>query len=274
MSEGFREATHVERVGDGCYQASLPDQWQQGRGAFGGLVFGTLLRAARAFEDDDTRLLRTFACDVAGPVLPGSAELQVRALRRGKSQTNLRVELYQGGAVQASALCTLSSARPLAEDTEVRPRTPPPPEAARTDWRSVEPLPNLRVIGGPVFAQHYEYRNVGPLPWTGSAEPENAGFVRERAGSGPLDVPAICALLDAYWPAMFAIATRPGGMLSTTASFAAQFMHPEVELAADEPLFFRGRSIHQSHGFNLEFRELWAGDKLVALNQQTFVILR
>ena len=132
---------------------------------------------------------------------------------------------------------------------------------------------SLSAVGGPVLAQHYEYRNTGPLPYSRS-DAANAGFVRERAGSGELDVPAICALLDAFWPALFATASKPLAMLSTTASFSAQFLHPDIPLPADVPLFFRGRSVHQSQGFNLEFRELWAGDQLVGLNQQTFVILR
>lgn len=271
MTQSFREATHVERVGDGCYEAAVPDQWQQGRGAFGGLVFGTLLRAAIAFEQDPTRRVRTFSCDVAGPVLPGSAQVQVRALRRGKSQTNLHVELSQGGAVQASALCTLSGARPLGPDTEAVPRAPTPPPEGLSDWQAIDALPTIR--GGPVFAQHYEYRNVGPVPYT-RGDAYNAGFIRERAGAGALDVPAICALLDAFWPALFGTASKPGSMLSTTASFSAQFLHPDVPLSADVPLFFRGHSVHQSQGFNVEFRELWAGDQLVGLNQQTFVILR
>ncbi|MET0287715.1 MAG: acyl-CoA thioesterase domain-containing protein, partial [Polyangiales bacterium] len=111
MSVPFRVATAVARLSDDEFEADIPDKWQQGPGAFGGLTFGILLRAARAFEPDLTRVARTFACDIAGPVLVGKATVRVQALRRGRSQTNLRIELTQGGNVLASALCTMSGAR-------------------------------------------------------------------------------------------------------------------------------------------------------------------
>jgi endo-1,4-beta-xylanase len=40
-----------------------------------------------------------------------------------------------------------------------------------------------------------------------------------------------------------------------------------------EPLFFRAHAHVQSAGYCVEFRELWARDRLVALNQQTFAVL-
>lgn len=45
-------------------------------------------------------------------------------------------------------------------------------------------------------------------------------------------------------------------------------MPPEI------PLFHSGRMITLLDGFFLEYRELWAGEQLIALNQQTFAVLR
>ena len=270
----FREATAVTRISDEIFEANIPDQWQQGRGAFGGVVFGTVLRAACAVEVDSERRVRTFACDVAGPLQPGKAQVRVQTLRRGRSQTNMQLTLTQQDAVVASGLCTLSSVRPMEQDDSVIDRVPEAPPEASTDYRTVRALPDQTDRGGPLFAKHYEYRPTGPLPYRGAAEPINAGFIRERDATGELDAPALVALLDSFWPALFSVVPRGGRMLSTTASFNAQLMHLDAPLPADEPLFFRGRTIHQSHGFNVEFRELWSKDRLVGLNQQTFVILR
>ncbi len=44
-SAEFGVASAVEPIRDGHFRATIPDGWQQGRGAFGGLVLGTLLRA-------------------------------------------------------------------------------------------------------------------------------------------------------------------------------------------------------------------------------------
>ncbi|MET0343293.1 MAG: thioesterase family protein [Polyangiales bacterium] len=270
----FRQATAVRRTGDDTFEADVPDLWQQGRGAFGGLVFGTILRAACEHEPDPTRRARTFACDVAGPVQPGPAEVRVHTLRRGRSQTNLQLTLTQAGEVLASALCTLSAERPLAADHPVTARSPATPPDALRDFEAVPVMPSLHDRGGPVFTQHYEYRLTGVKPFKGAAEAENAGFIREPSAEGTLDAPGVVALLDAYYPAIFAVVPKGGQVMSTTASFNAQLMQIDEPIAAGAPLFFRGRTEHYSHGFDVEFRELWYRDKLVGLNQQTFVVLR
>jgi acyl-coenzyme A thioesterase PaaI-like protein len=270
----FREATSVTRVSDETFEATIPDQWQQGRGAFGGIVFGTVLRAACAAEVDPERRVRTFACDVAGPLQPGKVEVRVHTLRRGRSQTNMQLTLTQQGEVIASGLCTLSTERPLEDASRATAHVPPAPAEALSDPSALRVLPDQTDRGGPMFAKHYEYRTTGPLPFRGGPEPINAGFVRERDATGELDAPAVVALLDSFWPALFTVLPRGSRMLSTTASFNAQLMHLDAPIPADEPLFFRGRSVHQSHGFNVEFRELWCKDRLIGLNQQTFVILR
>jgi hypothetical protein len=271
MTVPFREATRVRPVSEGLFQADVPDGWQQGKGAFGGLVFGIMIRAACATESDPSRVVRSFVSDIAGPVLPGPANVRVRVLRRGKTQTNLHAELEQEGHVVALASLTMSGPRPI-EPAPV-PVLEPPAEASR-DWRELDITPVAPPFG-PVFAAHYEYRNVGPLPLSGGAQATTAGFVRERpvAGvdAGVLDVPAITARLDSFWPALFSIAKRP--MTMTTISFASQYLHGEA-LRADEPLFFRSHAHAQSQGYSVEFRELWSRERLVGLNQQTFAILR
>lgn len=263
MTVPFRTASAVVRVSEQEYEADIPDKWEQGRGAFGGLVFGILLRAAREHERDLTRVARSFACDIAGPVLVGKARVVVRELRRGRSQTNLQLELVQGAAVLASGICTMSGARggsaPHHEPT-------PPPEASQLE-RAIE-IPPL--AGRPAFTEHYDYRNLGPIPLSGVKDATTFGFVREVAGEGALDASALSALLDSFWPALYPIATRPFPM--TTVSFNAQFL-PGDDLRADQPLFYRAHALTQREGYSVEFRELWTRERLVALNQQTFAVL-
>src|SRR5215470_3142038 len=89
----FEAATAVEQVGEGSFRAVIPDGWQQGRGAFGGVVMATLLRAILHAGLDRHRAARTLAGDLCGPVLPGPVDIQVRALRRGSNQSNFAAEL-------------------------------------------------------------------------------------------------------------------------------------------------------------------------------------
>ncbi len=262
MTVPFRVATAVARVSENEFEADVPDKWQQGPGAFGGLVFGLMLRAARAFEVDLARVARTFACDVAAPVQVGKAMLRVQPLRRGRNQTNLQISLLQGDAVQASALCTMSVAR---ETSAPAVELAVPPEASQFDRAFRDP--NAR---RPKFAHHYDFRTLGALPFSGGPEAVVVGFVRELQGEGTLEAPEVAALLDSFWPAIYSKASHV--IPATTLSYNAQFL-PGAPISATEPLFFRSRAVTQHEGYQVELRELWTRERLVGLNQQTFAML-
>ncbi|HEY6876636.1 MAG TPA: thioesterase family protein [Polyangiales bacterium] len=263
MSLPFRTATAVVRVSEHEFTAQLPNHWQQGRGVFGGLIFGVLLRAARGFEADLTRVARTFSCDVAGPVVVGEARVHVQELRRGRNQTNLQLSLSQGAQVLASALCTLSTPRGGSA-----PKYEPAPPVEASQFEASRELPATLIR--PECTRNYHYRSLGPLPREGAKEAIAMGFVREVAGEGELDAPALSALLDSWWPGIFAVSERPFPV--STISYNAQFM-PDHALPAEEPLFYRARTLTQHDGYSVEFRELWTRERLVALNQQTFAVL-
>lgn len=55
---------------------------------------------------------------------------------------------------------------------------------------------------------------------------------------------------------------------------AAEFFADPASMPPEIPLFHSGRMITLLDGFFLEYRELWAGEQLIALNQQTFAVLR
>jgi hypothetical protein len=265
MSEDFATATAIERLGPGRFGARIPDGWQQGRGAFGGLVLGTLARAIIADEPPE-RALRTLAGDLCGPVLPGEAEIVTRVLRRGNNQSNVSAELRQGGQVLALASAVLSTPRTAPSSAQALADAPPAP----ADWRALSTVP-MAPPHGPNFAAHYEYRSLGP-PFGPTAEPRVAGFVRERAPLARLDAPALIARLDAWWPALFLVEGRPRPM--ATASFVAELLEDPASLAPTEPLRYRARQAGAHEGFCVELRELWHGDRVVALNQQTFAIIK
>ncbi len=264
MSSEFERASASQRVREGLWRAHVPDGWQQGRGAFGGLVLGTLVRAMEGARPDTSRTLRTLTGDLCGPVLPGEAELEIEVLRHGARVTNIDARLRQGGRVQARASAVF--AQPLAStDATVTEEPPAPPP-----WSSVDTIP----VGppfGPVFAQHYEYRPTGPLPLSGTDTPVAEGFIREKNPPALLDVATLIGRVDAWWPALFAVENtlRPMATVSFTAEILADLTH----LSGSEPLFHRAHVAAIRDGFTVEFRELWHGRTRVAMNQQTFAIL-
>src|SRR4051812_28821069 len=122
----FAVASAIQRVDEATFTVTIPDGWQQGRGAFGGLVLGILTRAVEECEVDPARRVRTVAGDLCGPVLPGAATVSVRTLRRGTHQTNAHAELVQQGVVLATATVVSSTPRPAS--VAIAPREPPPDE--------------------------------------------------------------------------------------------------------------------------------------------------
>lgn len=269
MASAFELGTAVRALGDGRYLVEVPDGWQQGRGAFGGLVLGALLRAIEASEDDAGRLTRALSGEICGPVLPGPVEIQTVRLRRGNNLSNVDARMIQNGEVLARASAVLSVARAV-ETPELRDE-PPACVLAAPDWREVPAL-DMQAPRGPVFAQHLEFRPTGPLPFTGGAAPEVHGFVRMRSTPTRIDGPALIGLLDAWWPAVFSVEKAP--RMTATVGFTAELLVPPGTLAPDVPLFHCARASGLRDGFFVEFRELWAGQRLVALNQQTFAYLK
>jgi hypothetical protein len=261
----FATASAVRRLDAERFAADVPEGWQQGRGAFGGLVLATLLRAIEASEPDRARVTRTLTGDLCGPVLPGAAELEVRTLRRGNNQSNLFATLTQGGAVLGTSTVVLSPARAV----EHAPFSPAPP-APLPPWRDVPLIANGPPVG-PAFTQNYEYR----APGGAFARTDGGaidGWIGERVTLPTLDAPALIGRLDAWWPTLFALDGRPRPV--ATISFAAEILVDPATLPPDEPLRYRARMAALHEGFFVELRELWQGERVVALNQQTFAILR
>jgi hypothetical protein len=252
----FRTASAVEPLGDARYRATIPDGWQMGRGTFGGLLFGAMLRAVEHAEPD--RPARTLSGDVCGPVVPGDVEIAVRVLRRGNSQSNLAAELRQNGEILATATVVSSAARkialpapPLDTPLETAPGPPAlPPSAIRA-----------------VFTQNYLYRS--DAPFGGTVTP--SGLIVENTPLAAVDAAALIGRLDAWWPAAFGLPTGPRPM--ATISFTAQILVDPSTLPPDEPLRYRARIAALHDGFSVELRELWHGGRPIALNQQTFAVL-
>lgn len=260
MTTDLSQASAIEALGNGRFRGVVPDGWQQGRGAFGGLVLALLLRAIERSEPDAARSTRTLTGELCGPVLPGPLEIVVETLRRGNNLSNLDARLIQNGEVQARASAVLSVPRvSVAGPAHRRPATP--------DWDALTDIA-MGPPMAPVFTAHFEYR---PATAMFSAE-GTQGWLRPRTPLARLDGPAVIALLDAWWPAIFAIEGRPRPVV--TVSFTAELLRPLASLQADVPLLHVGRVATVSEGFFVEFRELWQGEHLVAMNQQTFAILK
>lgn len=257
--------TTPTRLDESRFQADIPDGWQQGRGAFGGLVVGNLVRAIEAFDGAPALSLRALTAELCGPVQPGPALITATRLRTGTGVSTIAVALEQGGEILAHAVGVRGKTR--SEDTDFShveaPVLPP--------WRSVEPIfvaPPL----GPVFAANFEFRVSGPPPYS-SSEAVASGWIRPRDPGPARDAAFIAACADVFWPAVMARLQGPRPM--ATIAFTLEIVGDLVGLDPEAPLYHTSRSLLSRGGYALETRELWGEDgRLVSRNHQTAVIIK
>jgi hypothetical protein len=264
----FADLVTPRKLEPGLYAHDVPDGWQQGPGAFGGLVIGMLARVAIDFEGDAARPLRALQAQVLAPVLPGAAEVRAQLLRRGGALTSVNVQLMQQGQLAATADVVLAKAR-VSEGGNWAELSPP----AFTRWQDVAPVEMPRQSIWPPFAQHFEYRALPPMALSASPRAEANGWVRAREPGPGCDAALVVALIDAWWPAPFARLTAPRPM--TTFGFGFQLFVDPSTLDPAVPLAYRAKNPLGHEGYTLELRELWTGDgRAVAQNQQTFLIVK
>ena len=245
---------------------NVPDGWQQGRGAFGGIVVGAMLRSIQAAEPDPSRTVRSVTAELVGPVLPGAARIQVQLLRRSNSVSTLRAWITQSGSdeILAHAVAVLG---------QDRAETPEWSAAAPTVPALVDAI-DMPVGIAPVFSKHFEYRPTGPYPFTAHPVAEAAGFVRVRGPASRLDAAFLAAHADAYWPAAMAAFDLP-----RPAATVAFSLHLQGSLAgskhAGSPLYHRAISQSCQGGYASETRELYTfGGELLAVNHQLIAIIK
>jgi hypothetical protein len=265
MPQSFESASALTRIAEDEHEVVIPDGWQQGRGAFGGLTLAIMCAAMEADEKDETRKIRAFSGELCGPTLPVRTRIKTRVLRRGNNQSNLSATLTQNGEVVAHASCVMASPRKVADAP-----------LAAFDLPTQTPYAEARIVDvgpplAPTFTQHYEYRPTGPLPFSGVKDALILGWVKERIPLSKVTAAALLGRVDAHWPALFVIETKRRSI--ATVSFMAEFLCDPSTLDPNEPLFYRARVIAQSAGYFVEYRELWKGDTPVLFNQQSMAIL-
>lgn len=263
MSE-LDAALALTQIGPSHLRAEVPDGWQQGRGAFGGIVVALLLRAAAHVAADPSRPLRSVTAELCGPTQPGPADLLVDTLRTGTGVTTLAVRLVQAGEVQAHAVAVHARTRdPALSWTEVA-----PPQLAGKDAPPIE-LP----AQAPVFARFCEFRPVHAPMYTGGGEARVEGWFRFKRPPAVRDAAYLALLCDGWWPAAFARLSAPRP--AATIAFTMQPLADPSGLDPAEPVYHRARAVTMRDGYAVEFRELWSpAGELLALNQQTFAIIR
>jgi hypothetical protein len=265
----FDQATSVTPLNDGSFGWTVPDGWQQGRGAWGGLVVGALLNAVTSSEEDAGRAVRSVNVRMAAPALVGPLVIDVAPGRRGTSMSTWSARLVdERGRLVADLGAMLGSARAAdVAASQAGWSTASPPPAPAPDDVEVFPLgPPL----GPAFASRIRFRPVEGLPASAGVAC-TSGWVGYR---DPTQVSAVSliSLVDAWWPASLVAldAFRP----LATVAFLANLLVDPASIGSDELLLHEGCVASGAAGYSSECRRLWSSDgRLVVDNLQSVVVV-
>jgi hypothetical protein len=266
VTDSLEQATRPRPRAAGGFDLDIPDGWQQGRGAFGGLTIASLVRAIELSAESPDRTLRSLTAELPAPVMVGLAEIHVEPVRIGSGQSTMTARLVQDGEVRAVAVAILARPRAPGAATFCELERP-----ALRPWQDM-PAP-AKLPGAPTFTQHFEYRTDGPFPYTSGKEARVQGWIRAR-NAGALGSGAyLAAMADTFWPATFTRAAAPFAV--GTVAFTLQVVGTAERLDPAVPLAYRAHVWVQSEGWFVEQRELWSDDgRLLALNQQTFAVIK
>ncbi|WP_031553769.1 thioesterase family protein [Parvularcula oceani] len=219
MTTSYSDLLAAMTERDGAVAASVPDDWRQGRTAYGGLSAALGLEAVR-LQQGELPPLRTAQIAFLGPAV-GDLSVRTQVLRAGKSMTFVAADASGEAGLATRCLFGFGAARDSSIDYDdvPMPEVPEPEELPPRDMSGVS---------GPAFMQHYDVRFVaGADLFSGSDEARFLAWVRHRdegarRGQGPL-----LALADVLPPAFLSMLDAPAPAASIT--WQADFLTEEAD---------------------------------------------
>lgn len=190
---------------------SFDPSWRSFSSVQGGLVVGSLLRAARGLVMDRSgrrAVVRTATAHFLEAVTPDEPVTPEVRLNRLGSTSSVHAEAWQGGSLRALAQVLVTTAPDSGDDaTSVVGGVDLPPGFVSP----ADAVPLALPLDFVPFTGHLEFRAVGPhRPLARGPEPRLTAWIRMRdsAGvAGPLV--QLGVLADALPPSRYATTTRP-----------------------------------------------------------------
>jgi acyl-CoA thioesterase len=229
VGNAFFDTISLAARGEGRYDADIDERWNLRPLPQGGIVSALAVRAMEADLDHPEQRLRTLHTSFVAQVAHGPVEIEVEALRRGRSMSHLRAEVRNPGSRRGHLTTAIFGAPRQGfdfTDLALPPQLPPPgecpsfrdppPEGFEFDF---EPMPfwEQLVEGRPAL---------GHAPWE-TYEPDRA----ERAfwyrmdetpwrDDGTIDPLALLVLAD----------TMPGAVGEKVGQIRHDWFAPSVDL--------------------------------------------
>lgn len=189
---------------DGGFAAQVPDNWMQGRTAYGGFSAALALVAAQQLEAG-LPALRSATVNFVGP-LAGEVEVRARLLRQGRNATWISAEVTAEGKVGLTATFVFMGA--VEASTLHLHEVPLPADVIPLD--QAMPLPDR---AGPSFAPNLDRRFA--MPRSEAKLPEICWWERIKDAQGLDPMVALILLADALPPGVMPL-TGPAPISSMT----------------------------------------------------------
>jgi acyl-CoA thioesterase len=236
----------AERRHDGL-SATIPDNWLQGRTAYGGISAALALTAARGLADD-LPPLRSAQISFVGP-LDGTVSAAASMLRRGRSASFVDARV-DGGDRALGLRATLLFAADRESAMDHRDSAPP------ADLPAPEDVPDMPTPPGtPAFFHNFEYRTIRPA--AGKPAPDLLMWVRFRDPAGLDPLTELIAVADALPPAAIGLMRSLRPVSSMT--WLLNILTP-TPATRDHWWLLRSTAEHVRDGFSSQSMAIWNRD--------------
>ena len=255
------KALAITRKGPGHFTANFTADWYQGRGVYGGIQLGLMLKAAEAFIDDTDFAPRSMTCHYCEPATEGEVEIRVTMLRAGKTISHLQISIEREGRTISSSLMSWGKSRDMTaihqpnEPLELKPK------------EAMFKVPYVDMM--PVFCQHVQfYLETFSPPYLGDAEPHIKGYCGFSQPTA-LTYPILGTMLDMWWPSGGALLKKPPRNAGTI-DLSIHFLRPPN--LNDEAIYMDFENHWQKDGYSGEYGHAYnlKGEKIASIRQWIF----
>lgn len=239
----------------------IPDDWMQGRTAYGGISSALALDAVHKLLQPEPPL-RTALISFIGPV-GGESDISVRTLRQSKSSQFITADVSSAIGYGTQATFTFSHARAshVDHDTLAMPDVPPPD--------ALEPVPPHPLR--PSFTSHFDMRPVdGPTFAYRQSQAHYLCWVRFHQEPTCHPTIALLALGDALPPAAMALFDTFGPISSMNWTVHMLTDTPQTDdgwwlLSSRAPWVRRGSSVQTMTLWNRAGEPVATGGQMIGL---------
>ena len=231
---------------DGGLSATIPENWLQGRTAYGGISAALAFTAARELADD-LPPLRSAQISFVGP-LDGTVSASAAMLRRGRSASFVDAQV-DGTDGKLGLRATFLFAGERESKMDHQDAAPP---ADLPDPADMPEMPKPPAI--PAFFHNFEHRMIKP---DGRSKADLLMWVRFKEPAGLDPITELVAIADALPPAAIRLTREPKPVSSMTWLFNILTPTPATR---DGWWLLRSTAEHVRNGFSSQSMAIWNRD--------------